>query len=152
MSDEERPARALRPQVFRYEKPPPEFQGKREVVRLCQIPTLQGSVQVLRKGGAEHLHSHDSVDGFWMVLSGHVAFYGDEGVCHGELGPGEGILMPRGNRYWFEALGESDAEIIQVLHIDKALGFERRDHEEAKIDSKDINVIIKGRVIPALNE
>jgi hypothetical protein len=87
-----------------------------------------------------------------MVLSGRVAFYGDGGVCFGELGPHEGILMPRGNRYWFEALGEEDAEIIQILHIDQEMGFRRQDHEQAKVDGKDINVIIKGRIIPSLNE
>lgn len=142
----------LKPQVFSYSKPPEELQAKREVVRLCQIPTLQGSVQVVRQGAGEHLHSHASVDGFWMVLRGCVAFYGDGDVLYGKLGPGEGILMPRGNRYWFEAVGEEDAEIIQVLHIDREMGFKRQDHEKARVDGNDINVIIKGRVIPSLSE
>lgn len=146
------PGRVRKPQRFSYRKPGPALRGKREVVRLCQIPTLQGSVQVVRRGGEEHLHSHASVDGFWMVLSGRVAFHGDEDVRYGELGPGEGMLIPRGNRYRFEAVGEGDAEIIQVLHIDGTAGFQREDHEAARVDSDDIHVIVDGRRVPALRE
>lgn len=152
MTTDEQSEKVLKPQTFNYEKPAAELQGKREVVRLCQIPTLQGSVQVVRRGGGEHLHSHGTVDGFWMVLSGRVAFYGEDSKLFGEFGPGEGILMPRGNRYWFEALGEGDAEIIQVLHIDRDAGFQRDDHEAPKVDKSDINLIMKGRVVPALRE
>jgi mannose-6-phosphate isomerase-like protein (cupin superfamily) len=146
----QRPAR--KPQHFRYEKPPPELQGRREVVRLCQIPTLQGSVQVVRRGGSEHLHSHASVDGFWMVLSGRVAFEGESADSRRELGPGEGLLMPRGNRYRFEALGDEDAEILQVAHIDDRSGFTREDHEPARVERDEIKVIVNGRVMPALGK
>ncbi|MEH6551788.1 MAG: hypothetical protein V7744_17570 [Pseudomonadales bacterium] len=136
--------RAIPPQSFSYKKPTEGRQGKKEVVKLCQSPTMRGSVHVIREGGGEHLHSHKSVDGFWMVVSGRVAFYGDGDIFYGEFGPMEGIMMPRNNRYWFESIGEGDAEIIQVLHFDHNKGFERDDHEEAKFDRDEIKVFFGG--------
>lgn len=131
---------ARRPQLFSYEKPDSESRGSKEVVVLCQMPTMRGAVHVIRHGGEENLHSHKSVDGFWMVLSGKVAFYGEDNVLLGEFGPYEGIMMPHNNRYWFESVGEGDAEILQVLHFDPERGFEREDHEEHKFDREDIKV------------
>ncbi|MDZ7842042.1 MAG: hypothetical protein U5R46_14670 [Gammaproteobacteria bacterium] len=136
----ERLARRLRPvvttppQTFRYRKPEEDEKGKREIVLLCEIPSMRGSVHVVRKGGEEHLHSHETVDGFWMVLSGHVRFYGDGNRVLGDLHEMEGILLPRNNRYWFESVGEGDAEVLQVLHIDAKRGFQRKNHEKRKFD------------------
>jgi mannose-6-phosphate isomerase-like protein (cupin superfamily) len=130
----------VKPQPFIYEKPVPREGDKREVVRLCQTRGVRGSIHVIREGGGENMHSHDSVDGFWMVLAGRVAFYGDGDVELGEFGPLEGILLPRGNRYRFESVGEGDAEIVQVLRIEEDKGFEREDHEEPVIKKGDIPV------------
>ncbi|MFT4825485.1 MAG: mannose-6-phosphate isomerase-like protein (cupin superfamily) [Halioglobus sp.] len=137
-----------KPQIFGYKKPPPELQAKKEVVILCQTPTIRGSVHVVRGGAGEHLHSHKSVDGFWMVLTGSVAFYGEGDTFYGEFGPGEGILMPRNNRYWFESVGDDDAEIVQVLHFDKGKVFDREDHEEAKFDRAEIKVLVGRKQMP----
>lgn len=124
------------PQTFRYRKPGEQEKGKREIVRLCEIQSMRGSVHVVRKGGEEHLHSHQTVDGFWMVLSGHVRFYGGGHRLLGDLGAMEGILLPRNNRYWFESVGDDDAEVLQVLHIDPKQGFRRENYEKRKYDVK----------------
>lgn len=97
---------------------------------------MRGSVHVVRKGGEEHLHSHESVDGFWMVLSGKVRFYADGEKLLGEFSAMEGIYIPRNNRYWFESAGDEDAELLQVLHIDPKRGFKRSNHEKQKFDKK----------------
>lgn len=133
-----------RPQLFSYNKPEQQSEANKEVVILCQSPTMRGSVHVVRRGGGENLHSHKSVDGFWMVLSGKVAFYKEDGSLFGEFGPHEGIMMPRNNRYWFESVGEADAEIVQVLHFDRDQGFEREDHEEPKFDRDSVKVFYGG--------
>ena len=140
MTDDEQARRPLRPQAFNYDKPAPKPDARRELVRLCQTPGMRGSVHVVRRGGGENLHSHSSVDGFWMVLSGRVAFYGEGNEPMGEFGPLQGILMPRGNRYRFESIGSGDAEILQVLRIDEALGFEREEHEPEIIQKSEIPV------------
>jgi len=142
MAGDKETARPPRPQLFRYRKPAAERQGTKEVVVLCQSPTMRGSLLVVRRGGGEHLHSLRSVDGFWMVLSGKVASCGEGNVLFGELGPCEGIMMPRNDRYWFESVGEGDAEIIQVLHFDRDKGFEREDHEKPKFGRDDIKMTL----------
>jgi len=136
--------KALRPQTFRYEKPPTHRQGVKEVVIMCQTPTMRGSVHVLRQGSGESLHSHSTVDGFWMVLTGRVRFYGDGDVYYGEFGPMEGIMMPRHNRYWFESVGEGDSEILQVLHFELHKGFEREEHDEPKFKKEDVRLFYGG--------
>jgi len=85
-------------------------------------------------GGAEHLHSHATVDGFWMVITGRVRFYGDAGRVLGEFGPMEGIMLPRGNRYGFESISDGDSEVLQVLGIDARKGFQRDDHQRPRYD------------------
>lgn len=120
------------PQRFSYSKPPVKEGIKRDIVSLCKTKSMRGSVHVIRKGGEERLHSHETVDGFWMVLSGKVRFHGDEGRLLGEFNAMEGILVPRNNRYWFESVGTEDAELLQVLRIDSEKGFQRENLEEPK--------------------
>jgi hypothetical protein len=48
------------------------------------------------------------------VLKGRIRFYGPGDVLQGDFGPGEGIFMPRGARYWFESASEEEAELLQV--------------------------------------
>ena len=65
------------PRTFRYDKPPAPEGASKEIVLLCQTDTMRGAIHVFRKGSEEELHSHKTVDGFWMVLSGRIRFYGD---------------------------------------------------------------------------
>ena len=54
-------------------------------------------------------------------MSGKVRFYSDETTVAGELGPMEGILIPRGVKYWFESVGDEPLEILQLECSDKAM-------------------------------
>lgn len=90
------------------------------LVKLCRTDRMIGIVQVIAQGGENNLHSHRHADGLWFVLSGRVRFYGDEGRVIGEYGRHEGVLIPRGCPYWFEAVGGEEAEILQVEAFDKA--------------------------------
>lgn len=100
-------------QVFRFTEAPEFTRGKAHV-RLAQTDLLRGKVQVLKSGGENNLHTHLRSDGFWFVLEGRARFYteGDELVA--ELGPREGVLIPRGFKYWFEQTGEEPLQILQV--------------------------------------
>jgi mannose-6-phosphate isomerase-like protein (cupin superfamily) len=71
-------------------------------------------VQVLAEGGENNLHSHATLDGFWFVLKGRVRFYSDFTTVAAELGPLEGILVPRGAKYWFESASKEPLELLQV--------------------------------------
>jgi len=126
-------ARVRPPQTFRHSKPAGQDGGK-AIVRLAQSDLIRGAVQVVKAGdGDNNMHIHTGMDGFWMVLRGRVKFYGPDDAVIGEFGPHEGILMPRGNAYWFAAVGDEDLEILQVAAFDRDVKNERVDINPQKL-------------------
>ena len=109
-----------------------QFSGK-AVVRLVQTDILFGNVQVISEGGDNNLHSHAGMDGFWFVLKGKARFYGpgnDDVIA--EIGPHQGVFIPRNFPYWFEKVGTENLEILQVEAIDRSVKNERTDYTELK--------------------
>lgn len=104
---------------FRYSMP--ETDRPKKVVWLARTDRLFAAVQVVHKGGETNLHSHAHLDGFWFVLSGRGRFYSDETTVACEVGPNEGVLIPRGVKYWFENAGEEPLELMQVECSDIAM-------------------------------
>ena len=100
---------------------PPELRENKHAVFLARTDHLLATVQVLREGGENNLHSHPHQDGFWMVLSGAVRFYGENDAVIAELGKNEGVLIPRGTKYWFESSSSEPLEILQVEAFAKPL-------------------------------
>jgi mannose-6-phosphate isomerase-like protein (cupin superfamily) len=99
----------------------PELSSGKKIVKLCRTDRMIGAIQVLTRGGETNLHSHAHADGLWFVLSGRVRFYGPEDAVIGEYGRYEGVLIPRECPYWFEAVGDEIAELLQVEAFDKAI-------------------------------
>ena len=99
----------------------PEFEKGRKVIRLARTDRMVAALQVVKQGGENLLHSHKHLDGFWMVLKGRARFYGPDNVVIGDLGAREGILIPRGFRYWFESASEEVLELLQVEASDIAV-------------------------------
>ena len=128
---------ATGPQQFRLTTAIPEGMPK-QVNLLCRTDRMVGVIQVIRKGGENNLHSHTHLDGMWTVLSGRARFYGDGNKPIAELGPYEGILIPRGFKYWFESTGEEVLILHQVEASDIAMPSigdvvkDRENHEPAK--------------------
>jgi mannose-6-phosphate isomerase-like protein (cupin superfamily) len=110
-------------QAFKYETPPAD--QPRKTVWLCRTEHLVGAVQMLMKGGEQALHSHAHLDGFWFVLKGRARFYSDQDTVFAEVGPHEGVLVPRGTKYWFEAVKGEPLELLQVEASD--IAFKTRD-------------------------
>lgn len=119
-------------QVFKYEKPD-DMPGGKAIVQLAGSDVIRGRVQVVREGGENNLHSHRGMDGFWMVLSGRVRFYGPEDVLIGDFGKYEGILIPRGEQYWFESASDEELEILQMAGFEMGTNVERVDAEAQKL-------------------
>jgi len=110
--------------VFGYQRPDNLVKGK-GIVRLCRSDIVYSSVQVLQEGGENNMHAHPAQDGIWIVLKGRVKFYGKDDVVLAELGPLQGIHIPRGFYYWFESASPEMLEILQVEAIDKSVKNER---------------------------
>ena len=110
--------------VFGYRRPDNLVKGK-GIVRLCRSDIVYSSVQVLQEGGENNMHAHPAQDGIWIVLKGRVKFYGKDDVVLAELGPLQGIHIPRGFYYWFESASPEMLEILQVEAIDKSVKNER---------------------------
>ena len=110
--------------VFGYQTPDNLVKGK-GIARLCRSDLCYATVQVLQSGGENNLHAHPAQDGIWIVLKGRVKFYGKDDVVLAELGPLQGIHIPRGFYYWFESSSPEKLEILQVEAIDKSVKNER---------------------------
>jgi len=105
--------RIRKPQYFKYEKP--DVTSTKASIKLSQSDILKAAVQVVRPGGENNLHSHAVSDTCWMVLKGRARFYGDGDEVLGEFSQYEGIMTPRGTRYWFESADENeDLELLQM--------------------------------------
>jgi mannose-6-phosphate isomerase-like protein (cupin superfamily) len=105
------------PEARTYQYVPPEFQGNRGTAkcRLAETDLATFAVKRIREGGENTLHMHPNADGFWTVLHGRVRFYTTDDAVVAELGPMEGVVIPRTFPYWFESVGDVDLEILQVL-------------------------------------
>ena len=71
---------------------------------------LRVHVQVVKGGGENNLHTHPAEDAFWYVINGAVRFYGEGDKVIGVYNTGEGILIPRGFKYWFESASDERNE------------------------------------------
>ena len=101
--------------VFHYESPSPT-QGKVNTT-LARTDILTAAVQVITGGGETNLHAHSGQDSVWLVLNGRARFYEDESTVAGEIGRLEGIIIPRGVKYWFESASDEPLEILRVAGI-----------------------------------
>jgi mannose-6-phosphate isomerase-like protein (cupin superfamily) len=103
--------------LFKYQKP--EFDGVKKSLMMCNSDLMRVHVQVVKSGGENNLHTHTGEDAFWLVLGGSVRFYGEGEKVIGELKKHEGILIPRGFKYWFESASDEPLEIIRVAARDQ---------------------------------
>jgi mannose-6-phosphate isomerase-like protein (cupin superfamily) len=136
-------------QVFKYVQP--EFETGRKVVTLGKTDRMVAMIAVIKSGGETNLHAHPHFDGFWMVVGGRVRFYNDVNNVLGEFGKYEGVLIPKGYKYWFEAIGDEPLEMVQIEAADLAFS----DVKKRRIDytpktRKDSDLRIDGvvRTVP----
>lgn len=120
---------------FSYAKPT-DFERKKVSVMLGKGDLVRGMIQVAKEGGENNLHYHSNVDGFWMVIKGKAKFYGPGDTLISEIGPMEGLVIPRFARYWFESSGDEDLEILLVQAFaegGKSLNSGRTDSSARKL-------------------
>ena len=110
---------------FRHQTP--EFDGVKKTWQVCNSDLMKVQVQVVKNGGENNLHTHTGEDAFWYVVSGAVRFYGEGDKVIGEYQKGEGILVPRGFKYWFESASNDTLEILRVTAKDQSVDNKRVD-------------------------
>jgi mannose-6-phosphate isomerase-like protein (cupin superfamily) len=98
--------------VIRYEKP--ESKRDRRVVTFARTDSMMVFMQVHKHSGESRLHKHPNTDAFWWVVRWKAAFHTTDHNLLAELGPEEGVLIPRDVPYYFNALGDDDLEILQL--------------------------------------
>ena len=116
--------------VFKYERP--EFDGVKKSMLMCSTDLMRVHVQVVKSGGENNLHTHTGEDAFWFVLNGAVKFYGEGDRVIAEIKKTEGILIPRGFKYWFESASDEPLEIIRVAARDQNTENKRVNMAELK--------------------
>jgi mannose-6-phosphate isomerase-like protein (cupin superfamily) len=110
---------------FRHQTP--DFEGVKKTWQVCNSDLMKVQVQVVKSGGENNLHTHTGEDAFWYVISGAVKFYGEGDKVIGEYQKGEGILVPRGFKYWFESASNEQLEILRVTAKDQNVDNKRVD-------------------------
>jgi mannose-6-phosphate isomerase-like protein (cupin superfamily) len=136
--------RTHEPTVFKYTTP--QTDNPKTHIRLFRSDLMYAKIQVLKSGGENNLHAHNAQDGFWFVLRGKVKFYGEGDKVLAELGPHEGIHIPRGAYYWFESCSEEVLELMQVEAVDltakqnlRLNGTERKNAYQPSIDAQKLS-------------
>ena len=111
--------------TFKYEPPTAQDRPKQSV-GITKTELLRVGVQVVRKDGGEtNMHAHPGLDSTWMVLAGRARFYGYGDVVIAEPGKHEGVNIPRGVPYWFEAISDEPLEILHITAADPNARNER---------------------------
>ena len=105
----------------------PEFEGQKKTWQVCNSDLMKVQVQVVKDGGENNLHTHTGEDAFWYVVSGAVRFYGEGDKVIGEYQKGEGVLVPRGFKYWFESASSETLEVLRVTDKDQNIDNKRVD-------------------------
>ncbi len=115
-------------QPIKYETPG-TLNRPKAIVNFAGSDILRVGVQVVQPhGGETNMHAHSGLDSTWFVLSGRARFYGYGDELVGEFGCHEGVFIPKGVPYWFEAAGEEPLEILHITARDRNLSNDRVDY------------------------
>lgn len=105
----------------------PDFEGPKKTWQVCNSDLMKVQVQVVKDGGENNLHTHTGEDAFWYVINGAVRFYGEGDIVIGEYKKGEGVIVPRGFKYWFESASSEKLEVLRVTAKDQNVDNKRVD-------------------------
>ena len=113
--------------------PPPQFfklraqmlkQGRSNQT-VADTGNMWVNLKVYAGGGENGLHNHTNQDHFHMVLQGSACFYGPRGE-EKHIGPYEGVMLPSGSFYRFQATSEEPLVLLRVgAWTDRTVEFPR---------------------------
>ena len=80
---------------------------------LARTENMWAILKVYASGGENGLHTHPNEDHTFVVLQGKARYYDAEGN-HTDVGKHEGIMLPAGAYYWFEAISKEPLVLLRV--------------------------------------
>jgi mannose-6-phosphate isomerase-like protein (cupin superfamily) len=80
---------------------------------LAWTDNMWATLKVYASGGENALHTHPHEDHSFFVLQGKARYYDADGG-YTDVGKHEGIMLPAGAYYWFEAISEEPLVLVRV--------------------------------------
>ena len=80
---------------------------------LARTDNLWATLKVYASGGENGLHTHPNEDHAFLVLQGRARYYDADGG-HTDVGRNEGIMLPAGSYYWFEAISKEPLVLVRI--------------------------------------
>jgi len=80
---------------------------------LARTDNLWAILKVYASGGENGLHTHPNEDHTFLVLQGKARYYDADGN-HTDVGRHEGIMLPAGAYYWFEAISKEPLVLVRI--------------------------------------
>jgi quercetin dioxygenase-like cupin family protein len=80
---------------------------------LARTDNMWAMLKVYASGGENALHTHPNEDHTFLVLQGKARYYDADGG-HTDVGKHEGIMLPAGAYYWFEAISEEPLVLVRI--------------------------------------
>jgi len=85
----------------------------RSIVPLAETENMWSWIKVYASGGENTLHAHPNEDHMFVILAGEAVFYGPNGE-EATLGRNDGIMLPAGTLYHFNACSEEPLVLLRV--------------------------------------
>ena len=80
---------------------------------LARTDNMWATLKVYASGGENGLHMHPNEDHTFIVLQGSARYYDADGG-HTEVRRHEGIMLPAGAYYWFEATSAEPLVLVRI--------------------------------------
>jgi mannose-6-phosphate isomerase-like protein (cupin superfamily) len=124
-------------------------QGRTDTI-LTETDNMQIRIKVYASGGENTLHAHTSEDHSFVVLQGRARFWDKDGNTT-DIGQHQGITLPAGAMYKFEATSKEELVLLRMrAKVPGAAGAAPRVgasgkpmHGDSKENKGDIEVIYK---------
>lgn len=112
--------RARREEIVEKSPPPQFFKLRAQMLKqgrtnqtVADTGNMWVNLKVYAGGGENGLHNHTNQDHFHMVLQGSACFYGPRGE-EKHIGPYEGVMLPAGSFYRFQATSDEPLVLLRV--------------------------------------
>ena len=102
-----------KPQAETYKLRAQMLKKGRTNTNLAATENMWATLKVYASGGENGLHTHTNQDHTFLVLQGSARFYDENGKTT-DVNKFEGIMLPAGAYYWFEATSKEELVLFRM--------------------------------------